>query len=74
MYYVYCLKRTGDTLYFGYSEDLRRRLKQHGITAKELVYYEAYKSKKDAVARERQLKKYKSAWGQLKKRIAGSRI
>ncbi len=41
---------------------------------KDLIYYEAYKAKEDAAARERKLKKYKSAWGQLKKRIIKSRI
>lgn len=74
MYYVHCVKRGGDQLYFGFSEDLRRRLKEHGLTAKALVYYEAYKSRQDAIERERQLKRYKSSWGQLKKRIARSRI
>ena len=37
-----------------------------------LVYYEAFKSQKDAVAREKQLKQFKSAYGQIKKRISNS--
>jgi putative endonuclease len=75
MYYVYILKYGDDKLYIGYSEDLRKRVKQHKASKKnlDLIYYEAYKDKKDAVQRERQLKKYKSAWGQLKKRIKFSR-
>lgn len=74
MYYVYLIKRRNKGLYIGYTADLRKRLKQHGARIEDLVYYEAYKSKEDAITRERQLKKYKSAWGQLKKRISRSRI
>jgi len=74
MYYVYLIKYKNKELYIGYTNDLKRRLKEHKAQLENLVYYEAYKSKEDAVKRERQLKKYKSAWGQLKKRIAKSRI
>jgi len=37
-----------------------------------LLYYEAFASQKDATAREKQLKQFKSAYGHLKKRIASS--
>ena len=58
MYYIYILKseKTGD-LYKGLTLDLRKRLKEHndGITKSTktgipwvLIYYEAFKSKKDA--------------------------
>ena len=76
MYYVYVLKHGKDEeLYIGYTEDLKRRLKEHraGKTNVDLVYYEAYKDKHDATQREVQLKQYKSAWGYLKKRIKESR-
>jgi len=76
MYYVYVIKgkyKNGD-LYIGYTFDLRRRLKEHNIDTENVVYYEAYKNEGDARKRELQLKKYKSAWGQLKKRIEKSRI
>jgi len=33
-----------------------------------LIYYEAYLSKEDAMERERQLKKFAKAFGQLKRR------
>ena len=69
MYYVYVLKIDGE-FYIGYTEDLRRRVKQHnceGVT--ELIYYEAYLSKKSAMTREKKLKHYGSAWRALKKRI-----
>lgn len=74
MHYVYIIKQKNGELYIGHASDLRRRLKEHGATQENLVYYEAYKDKRDAQKREKQLKKYKSAWGQLKKRIAKSRI
>jgi len=74
MYYVYIIKQKNGELYIGYTSDLRRRMKEHRTKLEDLVYYEAYKSRTDAIQRERQLKKYKSAWGQLKKRIVKSRI
>jgi len=58
MYYVYLLKekKTGKH-YIGYTADLKRRLSEHnkkhiGYTNKgdwELIYYESYKSKDDAI-------------------------
>lgn len=76
MYYVYAIKEKVGVqgIYIGYTADLRKRLKDHKVSSENLIYYEAYKSKEDAVKRERQLKQYKSAWGQLKKRITKSRI
>lgn len=69
MYYVYVLKNSAD-FYIGYTEDLRRRLKQHQLyNDANLLYYEAYVSKKLAMSRERKLKYYGSAWRSLKKRI-----
>lgn len=82
MFYVYILKSLKtEKLYFGYTEDLRARLKEHNakqsrstkaFTPFELVYYEAYKSKKDALVRERQLKQFKQAYSRLKERIVSS--
>lgn len=76
MYYVYIVKDkiSNESLYIGYTNDLRRRLKEHGLTKESLIYYEAYKNESDARDRELQLKKYKNSWGQLKKRISKSRI
>jgi putative endonuclease len=66
MYYVYVLQSKRDKhLYTGYSEDLRKRLKEHndGKNAStkhrvpfELIYYEAYTHKLDALGRETFLK------------------
>lgn len=76
MHYVYVIegKYRNNNLYFGYTSDLKRRLREHGVTPRDLIYYEAYQNEFDARQREVQLKKYKSAWGQLKKRIARCRV
>jgi len=82
MFYVYVLKsRKDNKLYIGYTNNLKRRIQEH-IERKNfstayrgslsLVYYEAFKSQKDAVVREKQLKKFKSSYGQLKRRIVNS--
>jgi len=67
MFYVYILYSHKDKkLYTGYSDNLKRRVKAHlnGKVAAtknrlpvELIYYEAYKSKKDATKREYFLKR-----------------
>ena len=65
MFYPYALKDLTGRLYVGYTHDLRGRLKQHKSgktwTTKrmkefELVFYEAFKSKADAIRRERYFK------------------
>lgn len=69
MYYVYVLK-INDEFYIGYTEDLRRRFKEHKSEGKtELVYYESYVEKRLATNREKKLKHYGSAWRALRKRI-----
>jgi len=70
MYYVYVLRSLKDKdFYVGYSDDLKIRIKQHkdGLVQSiknrrplELVYYEAHRNRKDAMARERFLK---TGWG-----------
>jgi len=82
VFYVYILKSKKDNkLYIGYTNNLVRRFKDHNEKRNNstmrrvpfsLVYYEAFKSQKDAVAREKQLKQFKSAYGQIKKRISNS--
>jgi len=82
MYYVYILKsETENKLYYGYTNDLRRRLNEHNSgksfstknkTPWKLVYYEAYFSEKDARHREFQLKRHAQGLYQLKKRIRNS--
>ena len=81
MYFVYVLKIASGQLYVGYTNDLKRRLKQHQLgesafTKKylpvELVYCEVYKSKLDAMERERKLKQHKKGFAQLRSRIKKS--
>ena len=84
MHYVYILKSTKtQKLYLGYTTDLRKRLAEHNARQSkatkvyapfELVYYEAYRSKKDALLRERQLKRYKQGYMRLKERILNSLV
>ena len=82
MFYVYILKSKIDgDLYIGYTGDLRKRFAEHnsgknrstkGRKPFELTYYEAYRSKADAMHRERALKLRGQALGQLKRRIGNS--
>ena len=82
MYYVYVLKsrKTGD-IYIGCTPDLRRRLLVHNAGKSfatkskvpwELVYYEAFKNKLDAITREKMLKYDGRGRGLLRKRIQRS--
>jgi putative endonuclease len=69
MNYVYILKCKDETLYTGYTNDLKNRIKVHnsGKGAKytrcrlpvELVYYEEYETKSEAMKREYYIKSLK---------------
>jgi putative endonuclease len=82
MFYVYLIRSEVDNgLYIGYTENLKRRFEEHnsGLSKStklrapfEMIYCEAYKSKTDAIKRERNLKKFKNSYTQLKKRIENS--
>lgn len=69
MYYVYLIqnKKTKE-IYIGYSSDLKRRLIEHKEKNPELLYYEAYRDKRDAVARELRLKQRGQSVRWLKER------
>ena len=66
MNYTYILRCQGDTLYIGLTTDLEKRVETHnlGKGAKytrtrlpvELVYYEAFASKEEAMSREWHIK------------------
>jgi putative endonuclease len=73
MYYVYLLaSRKHGTLYLGVTKDLIRRVHEHkgkfvpSFTArydvKKLVWYETYDDPENAIAREKELKKWRRAW------------
>ncbi|MFH1252977.1 MAG: GIY-YIG nuclease family protein [Candidatus Uhrbacteria bacterium] len=82
MYYVYILKSLKNlSLYIGYTKDLKRRFFEHNSGQSTytkafcpwvLIYYEAYKSLEDAKRREKALKYFGKAYGQLKGRISES--
>lgn len=72
-YYVYMLmSQNNSTLYLGITNNLVRRVYEHkdelvdGFTkkykCKKLVYFEAYDSPKEAIAREKQLKNWRRDW------------
>ena len=66
MFYVYILKsKKNGKLYKGYTNDLKRRLKEHKVGKSvftkqngpwELIYYEAFEKKEDARREEEFLK------------------
>ena len=80
MYYVYVICNQDGKVYVGYTADLRRRIKEHksggNISTRnqswELVYYEAYLSREDALQRERKLKQRGQAKRYLKGRVQQS--
>lgn len=74
MFYVYILKnKVRGNIYIGYTSDLRKRLKEHVAKKPELVYYEAFKSEKDARKRERMLKQGQTI-RRLKERLIDSLV
>jgi len=81
MHYVYALKSSlnGD-LYVGSTENLKNRFKLHNLSKVKstkaykpwvLIYYEAYRNKKDATKREKQLKMH-TAKNELITRLVNS--
>lgn len=82
MYYVYVIKsKKNRTLYFGCTDDLKKRMTRHNSDKVkstrfngpwEVRYYEAFFSKTDAFSRERKLKKNYRGLQELKKRIKDS--
>lgn len=78
MYYIYILKSTKDGKYYtGFSGDLQKRIQDHNAgnvqstrnrRPLELIYYEAYQEKSQALKREKFLKTTKGKL-QLRKQI-----
>ena len=70
MYYLYILKsEVGNKIYIGSTNNIKRRLHEHNRGATQstrrfkpwyLWYLEEYKTKTEAIKRERQLKKWKN--------------
>ena len=72
-YYCYILSNKNRTvLYIGYTDNLERRLNEHSngkgaiftkkYSVSYLVYFEEFKTMKDAKLRERQLKNWHKDW------------
>jgi len=72
-YYVYILtNKNNTTLYVGFSDNLKKRLKQHlaksnkGFTKRynlhKLVYFEKTQYVNNGIKREKQIKKWKRDW------------
>lgn len=73
MYYVYLIKnRKENKFYIGYTDKIERRLKEHHKKDPDLIYYEAYKSEKDARIREQKLKQWGYGTRRLKERLIHS--
>ena len=80
MYYIYLLK-SRNKIYIGFTNNLEKRVKQHNngenISTRHgipwsLIYYEAFRSKSDAIQREKKLKYHAKGLIELKKRITSS--
>ena len=77
-YYVYVLKNTKKsklTTYVGYTNNLKKRLKLHneGLGAKftrgrnwQIIYFEKYQTKKEAISREYYIKKNRKIRDKIK--------
>ena len=74
MYCVYILKhRKSGELYYGYTNNLERRMKEHDIDNKwKFIGCEGYAAELDARDRERKLKQYGQSRTHLKKRLKRS--
>jgi len=82
MYYVYLIRsKKSGRFYVGYTANLKERFHQHNTgksTATkseapfELIYYEAYRAKKDALLREKKLKYHGQGMRRLKERLQES--
>jgi putative endonuclease len=82
VYCVYLIKsKSNNKIYIGFTSNLKKRLTQHnenkgGFTKGKgpwnIVYCEFYKSKEDAETREKRLKYFGQALGQLKRRLKNS--
>ncbi|PIU10965.1 hypothetical protein COT27_00400 [Candidatus Kuenenbacteria bacterium CG08_land_8_20_14_0_20_37_23] len=80
MHYVYLIQNEQDEIYYGVTNDLRRRFNEHQTGKSfftknhqwKLIYYEAYGDQRDALTREKRLKYHGQALAQLKRRLLHS--
>jgi len=78
MFYMYVLKMDNGQIYIGFTNNIKERLKRHHkgevkTTSKylpvKLIYCECYLSERDAVQREKMIKRFGSTYVHLKQRI-----
>jgi len=84
MYYVYILQsKKNGKFYVGYHTDVQRRLSEHNAgkvqstaphTPYELIYFEGYRDKRDALLREKKLKHHGQGFRRLKERLVKSKV
>ena len=84
MFFVYVLQSGKDKgFYIGFAPNLKQRLEKHSQSLVQstknrqpmfLIYYEAYRSKKDALMREKRLKQFAKGFSSLKGRFKDSLI
>ncbi|MBI4648928.1 MAG: GIY-YIG nuclease family protein [Bacteroidia bacterium] len=82
MYYVYILQsKMNKQFYIGSTPELKNRLSEHNegkvqSTAPyipyELIYFEGYRDKQDALSREKKLKHHGQGFRRLKERLKNS--
>jgi len=85
MHYVYLIRsersKGNKELYVGCTDDIKRRIDEHnagrsaytsGSGKWKLIYCEVFRSKEDAVKREKALKNFGAAYGHLKRRLRES--
>ena len=79
-FHVYLLRsKLDNSFYIGFAENLKERMEKHNqgmvqstrnIRPMELIYFESYKSKKDALIREKRLKQFAKGFSSLRSRLA----
>lgn len=69
------------SFYIGFASNLKERIEKHNqglvkstknLKPMELLYFEGYKSKEDALTRERRLKRFAKGFSSLKSRLKHS--
>lgn len=81
-FHVYLLRsKIDNSFYIGFAENLKERMEKHNqgmvqstknLRPMELIYFESYKSKRDALIREKRLKQFTKGFSSLKSRLVYS--
>ncbi len=82
MFFIYVLQSRKDkSFYIGFSDNIQQRIKKHRLgmvqstkdkLPMELIYCELYRSKRDALIREKRLKQFAKGFASLKGRLVNS--